>query len=63
MTVTGNLVLGLSWCPLVSRCWPVDDHGFYGFRVRSGETKKWTHMVTMDVESCVLGGLVVPYGR
>jgi hypothetical protein len=38
-----------TWYTLVSRCWPVEDHMFYGFWARSGETKQWTHLVTMDV--------------
>lgn len=38
-----------TWYTLVSRCWPVGDHTFYGFWVRSSETGEWTHMVTMDV--------------
>lgn len=37
------------WYSLVSRCWPVADHTFYGFWVRSGKTEEWTHLVTMDV--------------
>ncbi len=47
-----NFELGWStdvWYTLVARTWPVRDHTYYGFWVRSGETKKWTHMVTMDV--------------
>lgn len=38
-----------TWYTLISRCWPVGDHTFYGFWARSGETKQWTHLVTMDV--------------
>jgi hypothetical protein len=38
-----------TWYTLVSRCWPVGDHTFYGYWVRSEKTGKWTHMVTMDV--------------
>ena len=38
-----------TWYTLVSRSWVVGDHTFYGFWARSGETKKWTHLVTMDV--------------
>ena len=38
-----------TWYTLVSRCWPVGNHTFYGFWARSGETKQWTHLVTMDV--------------
>jgi hypothetical protein len=37
------------WYTLVARCWPVGDHTFYGYWVRSNQTKDWTHMVTMDV--------------
>ena len=37
------------WYTLVARCWPVADHTFYGYWVRSAKTGKWTHMVTMDV--------------
>ncbi|MDA1237133.1 MAG: DUF3472 domain-containing protein [Acidobacteria bacterium] len=37
------------WYTLVARCWPVDDHTFYGYWVRSHKTEQWTHMVTMDV--------------
>ena len=37
------------WYTLVSRCWPVGDHTFYGYWVRSSKTGEWTHMVTMDV--------------
>ena len=38
-----------TWYTLASRCWPVGDHTFYGLWTRSGETKQWTHLVTMDV--------------
>ena len=38
-----------TWYTLVSRCWPVGDHTHYGYWVRSGKTKQWTHLVTMDV--------------
>ena len=38
-----------TWYTLVSRCWPVADHTFFGYWVHSAKTKKWTHMVTMDV--------------
>ena len=38
-----------TWYTLVSRCWPVGDHTHYGYWVRSGKTREWTHMVTMDV--------------
>lgn len=38
-----------TWYTLVSRCWPVGDHTFYGFWVRSSATGEWTHLVTMDV--------------
>ncbi|MGY8769537.1 MAG: DUF3472 domain-containing protein [Pirellulales bacterium] len=47
-----NFELGWStdvWYTLVARNWAVDDHTFYGFWVQAGDTKKWTHMVTMDV--------------
>lgn len=47
-----NFTLGWktdTWYTLISRCWPVGDHTFYGFWARSGETGKWTHLVTMDV--------------
>ncbi len=47
-----NFTLGWKtgvWYTLVSRCWPVGDHTYYGFWARSGETKRWTHLVTMDV--------------
>jgi hypothetical protein len=37
------------WYTLVARCWPVADHTFYGYWVRSGKTQVWTHLVTMDV--------------
>jgi len=37
------------WYTLVARTWPVGDHTYYGFWVRSDKTKKWTHLVTMDV--------------
>ena len=38
-----------TWHTLVSRAWPIGDHTFYGYWVRSGKTKTWTHLVTMDV--------------
>ena len=38
-----------TWYTLVSRSWAVGDHTFYGFWAQSGKTKKWTHLVTMDV--------------
>ena len=38
-----------TWYTLVSRSWAVGDHTFYGLWARSGETKKWTDLVTMDV--------------
>ncbi|MEM7231433.1 MAG: DUF3472 domain-containing protein [Planctomycetota bacterium] len=47
-----NFTLGWqtgTWYTLVSRCWPVGDHTFYAFWARSGKTKQWTHLVTMDV--------------
>ena len=37
------------WYTLVTRCWAVNDHTYYGYWVRSHKTEKWTHMVTMDV--------------
>ncbi len=37
------------WYTLVARCWPVGDHTFYGYWVRSGKSGRWTHLVTMDV--------------
>lgn len=47
-----NFDLGWStdvWYTLVARHWPVGDHTYYGFWSRAGDTKKWTHLVTMDV--------------
>ena len=47
------------WYTLIARCWPVKDHTFYGYWVRSAKTKEWTHMVTMDVavkDAYFLGG-------
>ena len=47
-----NFQLGWStdvWYTLVARNWPVGDHTYYGFWSRAGDTKKWTHLVTMDV--------------
>ena len=47
-----NFKIGWStdvWYTLVSRCWPVDDHTYFGFWVKDGESNKWTHLVTMDV--------------
>lgn len=47
-----NFELGWStdvWYTLVARNWPVGDHTHYGFWVRAGDTKQWTHLVTMDV--------------
>ena len=47
-----NFQLGWStdvWYTLAARTWPVGDHTYYGFWVRAGDTKRWTHMVTMDV--------------
>ncbi|WP_339745051.1 DUF3472 domain-containing protein [uncultured Rubinisphaera sp.] len=38
-----------TWYTLVARNWPVDDHTYYGFWVQAGDTKVWTHLVTMDV--------------
>ncbi|MEE3373133.1 MAG: DUF3472 domain-containing protein [Planctomycetota bacterium] len=37
------------WYTLVARNWPVDQHTYYGFWVRAGNTRRWTHLVTMDV--------------
>lgn len=37
------------WYTLIARTWPVGDHTHYGFWVRAGDTKQWTHLVTMDV--------------
>jgi hypothetical protein len=47
-----NFKLGWStdvWYTLVARNWPVGDHTYYGFWARAGDTKRWTHLVTMDV--------------
>ena len=47
-----NFELGWStdvWYTLVARNWPVGEHTHFGFWVRAGDTKKWTHLVTMDV--------------
>lgn len=47
-----NFELGWStdvWYTLVARSWPVGDHTYYGFWSRAGDSKKWTHLVTMDV--------------
>jgi len=47
-----NFELGWStdvWYTLVARNWPVGEHSYYGYWVRAGDTKKWTHLVTMDV--------------
>ncbi|NQU22807.1 MAG: DUF3472 domain-containing protein [Candidatus Nealsonbacteria bacterium] len=47
-----NFKLGWStdvWYTLVARNWPVGEHTYYGFWVRAGDSKKWTHLVTMDV--------------
>ena len=47
-----NFKLGWSadiWYTLVARNWPVGDHTYYGFWVRAGDTKRWNHLVTMDV--------------
>ena len=38
-----------TWYTLVARCWPVEDHTYYGYWARSQKTEEWTHMVTMDV--------------
>jgi hypothetical protein len=37
------------WYTLIARNWPVGDHTHYGFWSRAGDTKQWTHLVTMDV--------------
>jgi hypothetical protein len=37
------------WYTLVARSWPVGDHTYFAFWARAGDTKKWTHLVTMDV--------------
>ncbi len=37
------------WYTLVARCWPVDGHTCFGYWARAGDTRKWTHLVTMDV--------------
>jgi hypothetical protein len=47
-----NFELGWStdvWYTLVARHWPVEDHTYFGFWARAGDTKVWTHLVTMDV--------------
>lgn len=47
------------WYTLVARCWPVGDHTYYGYWVRSDKTGEWTHMVTMDVaakDALLVGG-------
>ncbi|MFT5467822.1 MAG: hypothetical protein ACI8UO_002929 [Verrucomicrobiales bacterium] len=38
-----------TWYTLISRCWLVEEHTFYGFWSRSGKTGEWTHLITMDV--------------
>lgn len=38
-----------TWYTLVARCWPVEDHTFFGFWARDGRSGQWTHLVTMDV--------------
>ena len=38
-----------TWYTLVSRCWPVEDHTYFGFWAHSEETGQWTHLVTFDV--------------
>jgi len=43
-----------TWYTLVARNWPVGDHTYYGFWTRAGDTKKWTHLVTMDVAAKAL---------
>ena len=37
------------WYTLVSRCWPDGENTNFGFWSRAGDTKKWTHLVTMSV--------------
>ena len=37
------------WYTLVARNWPVGQHTYYGFWIRNGDTRQWTHLVTMDV--------------
>ena len=37
------------WYTLVARNWPVGEHTYFGFWVRDGNTRLWTHLVTMDV--------------
>ena len=37
------------WYTLVARNWPVAQHTYFGFWVRDGNTRLWTHLVTMDV--------------
>lgn len=47
------------WYTLVARCWPINNHTFYGYWVKSGKTNQWTHMVTMEVaakNAYMLGG-------
>ncbi len=38
-----------AWYTLVSRCWPVGDHTYFGFWAHSEKTRQWTHLVTFDV--------------
>jgi hypothetical protein len=37
------------WYTLLTRNWPVGDHTHYAFWVQAGDSKQWTHLVTMDV--------------
>ncbi len=37
------------WYTLVARTWPDGENTNFGFWTRAGDTKKWTHMVTMNV--------------
>ena len=47
-----NFKLGWStdvWYTFVARAWPVGKHTHFAVWVQAGDTKKWTHLVTMDV--------------
>ena len=47
-----NFKLGWStdvWYTLVARNWPTGNQTHYGFWVRAGDTRRWTHVVTMEV--------------
>jgi len=37
------------WYTFIARAWPVGDHTHYGLWVRAADTRKWTHLITMDV--------------